>query len=98
MIPVLEVGGTHVSSAIVDTATWELIGASTRLAVGAGDDASSIVATFVRAADAAGAQPRTRWGVAMPDPFDYATEDAPRAIRAFKSGEAVDFTGKWAVP
>jgi enoyl-CoA hydratase/carnithine racemase len=28
---------------------------------------------------------------------NYATEDAPRAIRAFKSGEPVEFTGDWAV-
>jgi enoyl-CoA hydratase/carnithine racemase len=29
--------------------------------------------------------------------INYATEDAPRAIRAFKNREAVTFTGKWAL-
>ncbi len=70
-VPVLEVGGTHVSSAVVDTATWQLVEPSIRLSLDAAGSAAAIVARLVAAADAAPARPRTVWGVAMPDPFDY---------------------------
>lgn len=71
-VPVLEVGGTHVSSAIVDTATWELVAPSTRLHIGSADPAPTVIAELVRAADAVDAATGAVWGVAMPDPFDYA--------------------------
>jgi glucokinase len=71
-VPVLEIGGTHVSSAIVDTATWQLVGSATRLPLDSAGPAETIVAELVRAADALAAGPGATWGVAIPDPFDYA--------------------------
>ena len=72
IVPVLEVGGTHVTSAIVDTATWQLLAPATRRHLDSSAPASTIIDAFVGAADAAQAPPGARWGVAMPDPFDYA--------------------------
>jgi glucokinase len=69
--PVLEVGGTHVSAALVDRSSWELVAASTRFALNPAGTADEFVATFVHAADTVGASPAVVWGVAMPDPFDY---------------------------
>jgi glucokinase len=72
-IAAMDVGGTHVSCGLVDTATWQLVSALTRLPVAASGSAADIVANFLaatRGLPKASAAPR--WGVAMPDPFDYA--------------------------
>jgi glucokinase len=71
LIGVLDVGGTHVTSAVVDTATWRLVGSPTRLPVESAGSAAAIVATFVAAAAAQASRGLGAWGVAMPDPFDY---------------------------
>ena len=70
-VPVLEVGGTHVTSANVDTATWGLVSVATRLPLVSSGRAETILDTLVEAADAVAAAPGSHWGVAMPDPFDY---------------------------
>jgi glucokinase len=71
LVPVLEVGGTHVSSAIVDATTWELTSPATRRSVGSTGSADEIMSAFVAAADALAPPANAVWGVAMPDPFDY---------------------------
>ena len=72
------------ASAIVDTATWELVAPSTRLQLGFGRAGRrDHRRPFVAAADAVGAPPGAVWGVAMPDPFDYAP--ASRCSRASAS-------------
>lgn len=71
-IPVLEIGGTHVTGALVDPDGWRVTQA-TRHHVDADAPAEAIIDRFVRAGAALGAAPGRTWGVAMPDPFDYRT-------------------------
>ncbi|WP_019547894.1 ROK family protein [Streptomyces sulphureus] len=70
--PVLEIGGTHVTAALVDMqasgAPEELIRAS----LPAQGAAADILERIAAAATRAGAPPHARWGVAVPGPFDYA--------------------------
>jgi glucokinase len=70
-IPVLEVGGTHVSAALVDPCRWEVHGGPCRLALDGQGSADSIVGTLARAGRSIDAPVGAGWGVAMPDPFDY---------------------------
>jgi len=71
VIPVLEVGGTHVSAALVDVDAGTLVGAATHLALDSTASAAQIVDTLVQAANAVPSPDAATWGVAMPDPFDY---------------------------
>lgn len=90
-VPVLEVGGTHVSSALVDSTTWTLRIPATRRRVSSAGSADEIVGAFVAAADAAAADPQAVWGVAMPDPFDYARGVAQfHGVGKFESLYGVD--------
>ena len=70
MIPVLEVGGTHVSAALVSPDGWTVADA-VRLPLDADAPADDLLATFLAAARAVAAPANATWGVAMPDPFDY---------------------------
>ncbi|GAB2469398.1 ROK family protein [Jatrophihabitans fulvus] len=70
MIPVLEVGGTHVAAALVDPSDWSVHDA-TRHDVAADGPAGDLLDAFVAAARSVPAPVDARWGVAMPDPFDY---------------------------
>ncbi len=72
MIPVLEVGGTHVSAALVDPAGWS-VRAAQRFPLDADGTADTLIAAFVTAARSVDAPSDATWGVAMPDPFDYPT-------------------------
>jgi len=71
LIPVLDVGGTHVTAALVDPDGWD-VPAAHRLDLDADASASDIVDRFAAAAALVDAPRDTTWGVAMPDPFDYA--------------------------
>lgn len=70
-IPVLEIGGTHVSCAMVRPGAWT-VSNERRIPLDSHGDAEHILDTFV--AGGAGLSPveGSVWGVAMPDPFDYA--------------------------
>jgi glucokinase len=70
VVPVLEVGGTHVSAALVDPETWSVL-STTRLALDAQAGAEPLLDRFVTAAGLVSADAGAWWGVAMPDPFDY---------------------------
>lgn len=70
MIPVLEVGGTHVSAALVDPEGW-YVQSSARLGLDAQASAADLVESFLQAAASLGIGTGRTWGVAMPDPFDY---------------------------
>jgi glucokinase len=70
LVPVLEVGGTHVSAALVDPTDW-LVTSTTRLHLDADGSARALLDRFGQAAATLGAPAGVRWGVAMPDPFDY---------------------------
>jgi len=71
-IPALDVGGSHVSAALVDSDTGTLVGTGHRLELDGAARAADIVDTLVLAARAVSAPATATWGVAMPGPFDYA--------------------------
>lgn len=73
-IPVLDIGGTHVTAAVVDPSDWRVVAGSWhRRAVDGAGAADTIVATFCTAARTVAADAGRHWGIAMPDPFDYAS-------------------------
>lgn len=69
-VPVLEVGGTHVSAALVEPRTWTVL-STTRLTLDPGAPAERLLDRFVTAGAAVSADQDAWWGIAMPDPFDY---------------------------
>src|SRR4051812_29575220 len=71
-VPVLEVGGTHVTAALVDPDGWR-VRQSTRYHVDGDATADALLERFWRAGNALRAPTGSVWGVAMPDPFDYST-------------------------
>lgn len=66
----LEIGGTHITAAVVDPADWA-VAAVTRQPLDADAPAGRLFDAFARAAAPLDVPPGTTWGVAMPDPFDY---------------------------
>jgi glucokinase len=77
-IPVLEVGGSHVSAALVDAQAGTLLGPAHRETLDGAAPAAGILDVLVGAALGLAAPEAATWGVAMPDPFDY-----PRGIALF---------------
>jgi glucokinase len=70
LMRVLEVGGTHVTAATVDTARQE-VRERTRRGLDSSATAVTILGTLRDAAMTLADTVPTRWAVAMPDPFDY---------------------------
>lgn len=73
--PVLEIGGTHVTAALVLHAagTWRVVaGSVVRQDLDAHAPAGPLLDALAAAADSLGAGHTRRWGVALPGPFDYA--------------------------
>lgn len=91
MIPVLEIGGTHVTGALVDPAGWT-VGSARRFVLDADGSADELIGAFVTAARTVDVPDGQRWGVAMPDPFDYANGIAlfDAAVAKFGSLHGVD--------
>src|SRR5690242_8793121 len=77
-VPALEVGGTHVTAALVDTDTWTLSGARVRADIDARAGADTLLAAFAEPAADLATPAGAVWAVAMPDPFDY-----PKGIGRF---------------
>ncbi len=71
MIPVLEIGGTHVTAALVDLRDGRVT-SRTREPLDADGDAEDILGRVRDCADGLSVPPGARWGVAVPGPFDYA--------------------------
>jgi glucokinase len=70
--PALEIGGTHVSAALLGP-PWTASAAQVHTLPVRGDgEAAEIVEDLLRGAAALGPRPGARWGVAIPGPFDYA--------------------------
>ena len=77
----LEIGGSHVLAAVVDTESWTQVGSARRVELDPAAGADELLARFARAgAELAGGfagecaghgEPARRWAVAIPDPFDY---------------------------
>jgi glucokinase len=78
-VPALEVGGTHVTAALVDPDTWTLSGPRVRADIDARADADTLLVGFAEPAANVEAPSAATWAVAMPDPFDY-----PHGIGRFR--------------
>ncbi|MFF2809089.1 ROK family protein [Streptomyces sp. NPDC058000] len=70
-VPVLEIGGTHVTSALVDLTARELMGEAVREPLPAQGTAEEILDAITATATRLDPPPRALWGVAVPGPFDY---------------------------
>ena len=71
-IPVLEIGGTHLTAAVVESGTWVIDRDSlARVDLQAQGTAESLVEEIGAAADALRGEPGATWSVAIPGPFDY---------------------------
>jgi len=70
LLPVLDVGGTHVAAALVDLDGLRIARIST-LPLEAHGSAADIVGSIGAAAAELEAKDAVAWGVAMPGPFDY---------------------------
>ena len=70
-IPVIEIGGTHVTAAQVAADSWSVISGSTHSqplrAAGTAEEILTAVVSCANSVHTAG----QRWGVALPGPFDY---------------------------
>jgi glucokinase len=70
-IPVLDIGGTHVTAALVDPSDWTVVGKPHRAEVDSHAAADDILAAFASAGRALGDLGAVVWAIALPDPFDY---------------------------
>ncbi|MFS8202453.1 ROK family protein [Streptomyces sp. CWNU-52B] len=91
-VPVLEIGGTHVTAALVDLSTGlPVAGSVVRGPVSADAGATEILDSFADAARHLGAPAGACWGVAVPGPFDYAAGIGGfRGIGKFEALHGVD--------
>jgi glucokinase len=69
-VPILEIGGTHVTAAWVHTGRWQVSDVS-RQQLDGHADAADLIAAFAATGARLGAPAGAHWGVAMPGPFDY---------------------------
>lgn len=73
LVPVLEVGGTHVTAAWVDTGCWQSVLASrSRRDLPSAGSAEEIITSIAACARLLGPLSGSTLGVAIPGPFDYA--------------------------
>lgn len=70
-LPALEIGGTHVAAAVVDGNDWS-VRDRLRMPIDPHAEAATLLAAIAAAAARLPVPSGCRWGVAMPDPFDYA--------------------------
>lgn len=72
-VPVLEIGGTHVTAAMVDTDSWTVVrGTSAHRVTHPDTTTEELVQALVDAAAVLPVVAASPWGVAVPGPFDYA--------------------------
>lgn len=78
VFPVLEIGGTHVTAALVSgTTQWEVLpGTITRLQLDAHGTADDFLSVVSQAGQTLGHKHNGIWGIALPGPFDYETGTA----------------------
>ncbi|MDQ3403643.1 MAG: ROK family protein [Actinomycetota bacterium] len=73
VVPVLELGGTHVTAARVDVTEWNVrVGSVVRRGLDSRADVDEIVATLIDVCRRVHPHPAQHWVVAAPGPFDYA--------------------------
>jgi glucokinase len=90
--PVIDVGGTHVTAALVDTARWRTVDGTRHRAPLRGDGtAAEIIGSFAAAIKPLGDIGASVLGVSMPGPFDYDTGIARfRGVGKFDALNGVD--------
>ncbi|MEQ7128492.1 ROK family protein [Actinopolymorpha sp. B11F2] len=75
LVPVMDIGGTHVTAALFDPAAQAVLDSARqrrhRRPLDASASATDIVQRLVRCANDVAAPPDAAWGVALPGPFDY---------------------------
>lgn len=72
LIPVLEIGGTHLATALVDRTNWSVVrGSLTRTHVDPKADTDDLLDALAKAANALVGQHGSEWAIAIPGPFDY---------------------------
>lgn len=91
-VPVLEIGGTHVTAAVIDIDTGLPVPCTVvRQPVAAEAEAGELLDAIAGAADRADVPEGAHWGVAVPGPFDYAAGVGRfRGIGKFESLHGVD--------
>nr|WSW64847.1 ROK family protein [Streptomyces sp. NBC_00995] len=91
-VPVLEIGGTHVTAAVIDTEAGRPVPLSAlRQPVRADAPAGELLDAIAAAADRMDVPAAAHWGVAIPGPFDYACGVGRfRGIGKFESLHGVD--------
>lgn len=68
----LDIGGTHVTAALVDVDLWRVVpGSRHRHTLDPQADAATLAAQIAEVAKSASSEARTAWGIAIPGPFDY---------------------------
>jgi glucokinase len=70
-VPVIEIGGTHATAAVVDVATWTVVGTAERGSLDAAADSEPLLDAFTAPTRTLATPSGALWGIAMPDPFDY---------------------------
>jgi glucokinase len=71
-VPAIELGGSHVTAALVDVAAGEVLSRSARRAdIDPSGSAEEILGAIVACGRQLRAAPDSSWGVALPGPFDY---------------------------
>lgn len=70
-VPVLEIGGSHVTAALVDLSAAEVLPGPARHELDASGAAPGILQAIIACASAVPAPQGAAWGVAVPGPFDY---------------------------
>ena len=71
VVPVLDIGGTHVTAGLVAAGAAYRVVSSRRFPVSPDASADVILGEFVTAGESLGVAPGLRWGIATPGPFDY---------------------------
>ncbi|WP_328864194.1 ROK family protein [Streptomyces sp. NBC_00304] len=91
-VPVLEIGGTHVTAAVIDTgARLPVPFSAVRQRVPADAAARELLDAIAAVAHRVDVPEAAHWGVAIPGPFDYATGVGRfRGIGKFESLHGVD--------
>lgn len=71
-MPVLEIGGTHVTAALVDAGSWDLVDSSlTTAPLDADGTDVEVLDALASTANGLPGRHRSAWVVAVPGPFDY---------------------------
>jgi glucokinase len=71
LLPALDIGGSHVTAALVDLRCGAVRGPRFRRSLERNDSAENLLVAMADAADQLDADPGSTWGVSMPGPFDY---------------------------